>query len=105
MVFTTPSQGGYESEYAWIISKYQPVIHCIEYIVSTANRYWVISIHCTSVSEIETSATIVYTYTGLNSLGNEINKRAIAKMYRYELKDWEEAINYHLETGNIHHDH
>ncbi len=43
---------------------------------------------------------ITYTHTGLNALGNEIDKHAIEKMYARDLKDWEEAITHYLKTGN-----
>jgi len=100
MVFTTPAHGHGETAYAWIVSKYQPDNHLIEYIVSTTNRYWVISIKCRASSDTETEATVSYTFTGLTPLGNEINKHAIGKMYERNLQDWEEAINYYLKTGN-----
>jgi hypothetical protein len=41
----------------------------------------------------------LYTYTGLTEHGNAINKLALGMMYRRNLKDWEEAINHYLETG------
>lgn len=99
MVFTSPARGYGEAQYAWIVSKYQAENHIIEYIVSTANRYWVIAVHCNDVSDEQTRATVRYTYTGLTSLGNDINRHAIEFMYRNNLKDWEEAINHYLRTG------
>jgi hypothetical protein len=99
MVFTTEGHGHGETTFAWIVSKYQPENHLIEYIVSTANRYWVITIQCIASSDTQTKAIIKYTFTGMTALGNEINKHAIEKMYARNLKDWEEAINHYLKTG------
>jgi hypothetical protein len=99
MVFTTQGHGHGETVFAWIVSKYQAENHVIEYIVSTANRYWVITVRCFASSVEQTKATISYTYTGLTPLGNEINKQAIEKIYKQNLKDWEEAINHYLKTG------
>jgi hypothetical protein len=99
MVFTTQVQSHSETTYAWIVSKYQPENNLVEYIVSTANRYWMITIHCVASSDTETKATVRYTFTGLTALGNEINKHAIEKMYERNLEDWEEAINHYLKTG------
>jgi hypothetical protein len=101
MVFTTTGHGHGESKYAWIVSGYQMENHLIEYIVSTVNRYWVISIECVPTSATETKATIRYTYTGLTELGNEINRHAIEKMYARNLEDWQEAINHYLRTGEV----
>ena len=101
MVFTTPGHGHGETTVAWIMSKYQTDNRLIEYIVSTANRYWMITIQCFALSATQTKSTIRYTYTGLTLLGNEINKHAIEKMYERNLKDWEEAINHYLKTGKV----
>ncbi|MCX6132362.1 MAG: hypothetical protein NTU47_01000 [Ignavibacteriales bacterium] len=99
MVFRTPGHEEHENQFFWIVSKYQPANFVVEYVVSTPNRYWVIHIQCAGVSEHETMATITYIYTGLNDLGNEINRQAIENMYKDNLSDWEEAINYYLKTG------
>ena len=42
---------------------------------------------------------MVYTYTGLTEKGNATNEKALETMYRRDLKDWEEAINHYLKTG------
>jgi len=99
MVFTTQAHTRGETRFAWIVSKYQPDNHLVEYIVSTENRCWVIHIQCIAMSAIQTQALIKYTFTGLTPLGNEINKQSIEKMYERNLADWEEAINYYLSTG------
>jgi len=101
MVFTTEGHGHGESKYAWIVSRYQVENHLIGYIVSTVNRYWVITIQCVSSSEDHTKATVSYTFTGLTDLGNEINRDAIKKMFERNLEDWEEAINHFLKTGEV----
>ncbi len=99
LVFTTRGHGHGEDTFAWMVSKYRPEIHLVEYVVSTQNRYCVINIRCKSVSGSQSEATVSYTYTGLNDLGNEINRHAIEKMYERDLKDWEEVINHFLKTG------
>jgi predicted translin family RNA/ssDNA-binding protein len=84
-----------------MVSRYQVENHVVEYIVSTANRYWVITIQCAASSKDRTKATVSYTYTGLTDLGNEINRQAIKKMFERDLEDWEEAINHYLESGEV----
>ncbi len=101
MVFLTNAHNHHETVYNWIVSGYEPKDHHIEYIVSTPNRYWIINIQCNILSDVKTEAIITYTYTSLNSLGNEINKHSITKMFEKDLKDWEEAINHYIKTGNI----
>lgn len=90
-----------ETEFLWRVSKYEPKKYLVQYLVSTENRYWTITVTCTASSKDTTNANITYTYIGLNEIGNEINARAIEKMYALNLKDWEKAINYYLETGKV----
>jgi hypothetical protein len=101
MFFTTRAQDHDETTYAWIVAKYNPEMYLIEYIVSTHNRCWVITIQCTALPGNRTQTTVRYTFTGLTALGNELNRRAIQKIYTRNLKDWEEAINYYLKAGMI----
>ena len=99
--FKTQGHGHDETEFLWRVSKYDPQNYLVQYLVSTENRYWTITVKCQAVSDSSTSATVTYTYIGLNSLGNEINKHALDKMYSKNLKDWEEAINYFITTGKV----
>lgn len=101
MIFKTSSHTGHgESEYTWTVSKYSPDQALIEYLVFTSERVWWITIQCReAVPDQTTEAEITYTYTGLTSKGNEINARALQSMYAHDLRDWEEAINHYLRTG------
>jgi hypothetical protein len=100
MVFQTQSHYGQEVDYTWTVSKYHPDQAFIEYTVFTPERIWWITIECSDGKTKETTkAKITYTYTGLTESGNATNEKAMAMMYRHDLKDWEAAINHYLETG------
>lgn len=99
MVFKTKPFFSDEDDYTWIISKYQPEQTFIEYLVFTQERLWFISIKCVEESAKKTKAEITYTFTGLTKKGNGLNEEALKKMYSQNLKDWEKAINFYLETG------
>lgn len=100
MVFKTRSPQGPELDYTWTVSKYYPERAFIEYTVYAPDRLWWIAIQCSEGPVRETTdAEITYTYTGLTEKGNEINQRALEKIYQRNLKDWEESINHYLETG------
>jgi len=101
MVFKTKAIFPDETDFTWIISKYQPENTFVEYLVFTQERLWTISINCVEESVKKTKAEITYTYTGLTENGNRLNETALEKMYTQDLKDWEEAINYYLETEKI----
>jgi hypothetical protein len=100
MVFKTRSHHGQEPDSTWTVSKYHSDQAFIEYTVFAPERLWWITIQCREDIVGETTeAEITYTYTGLAEKGNAINERALKTMYRRDLKDWEEAINHYLETG------
>jgi hypothetical protein len=99
--FTTKASGKLEKEFLWRVSKYEPEQFMVQYLVSTANRYWTITVKCADTPEHNTTAEITYAYTGLNPLGNTLNAEALNNMYSANLKDWEEAINYFLANGKM----
>lgn len=97
MIFQTKGHAG-EDKYTWAVTQFRPDIHLVEYTVFTSERIWFIRVVCESAGE-KTKASVTYTFTGLTEEGNRKNKLAIEKMYVRNLKDWEEAINHYLETG------
>lgn len=98
MIFKTPATFSDADSYLWMVSKYEPTNYRVEYMVSTAQRIWFITVQCRPSGE-GTAATVTYGYTGLTEKGNNLNKVAIEKMFANDLKDWEEAINFYLLTG------
>ena len=97
--FKTEGSGHGEGEFLWIVSKFQPENYLIQYLVSTPNRHWTITVNCNPLENNKTKAEVTYSFIGLNEKGNEINRQSLKKMYAYNLKDWEEAINYYLKNG------
>ena len=98
--FKTTGNGIDDSEFLWIVSKFQPDNYLIQYLVSTVNRFWTITVTCSPAGD-KTNAEIMYEFTGLNDKGNEFNRLSLDKMYAHELKDWQEAINYYLAHGKM----
>ena len=92
MIFRT---SGNEEAYIWVLSKYSPDDHFVEYTVHTSARIWFIRVVCKSAGD-KTSARVTYTYTALTEAAIEQNRKALSKMFEYDLKDWEEAINTYL---------
>jgi hypothetical protein len=89
-----------ESEYLWRVVKFYPKKYLIQYLVSTENRYWTITAQCNKLEkENKTLVTITYTFIGLNEKGNRLNAQHIERMYKNNLKDWEEEINKYLEKN------
>lgn len=97
--FKTKGHGHNEDGFLWIVTKYQPDDHLVQYLVSTANRYWTITVKCQALNSSITEATVTYSFTSLNEVGNEINPLMLHAVYKQGLADWEKAINYYLDTG------
>ena len=97
--FRTNGHGHNEARFLWVVTKYQLKDHLIQYLVSTENRYWTITVKCRRSSDSITEAEITYSFTSLNTTGDQINTHSLQTMYSQNLKDWEKAINYYLQTG------
>ena len=97
--FKTDGRGD-EIEFLWRVSKYEKNLYLIQYLVSTENRYWTITVKCSNHdnNDDKTNVMVTYTFIGLNKKGNELNKVHIQNMYKYNLKDWADAINKYLDT-------
>ncbi len=103
MVFqTTTEYPGEEADKTWVVSKYVPEQAYIEYTVFTSLRVYWITIQCRENPGTRTTrADVTYIFTGLTEPGNALIEKALESMFVYDLKDWEKAINYYLETGKI----
>ena len=101
MIFTTSASNSLEERYIWTVSQYEPEHHRVQYIVWTANRVWTITIRCHALPGSKTEATVTYTYTGLNALGNRLNAQAMETMYRDDLRNWRDQIDHFLKTGTM----
>jgi hypothetical protein len=98
ITFRTPGHGHDENEFIWTVSKYDSARFLIQYLVYSSNRIWTITITCTPVSDHTSSATITYSFTGLNEMGNQINQHFLQHIYRNDLSDWADDINHYLQT-------
>ncbi len=88
---------GKEDEYLWIVTKLDAQGHLIQYLVSTPNRFWTITVDCESISKEKTNVEVTYSYIGLNEKGNALNKLSLEEMYKNNLQDWAKAVNSYLE--------
>jgi hypothetical protein len=107
MVFTTQSHFGQEEpDDVWIVSAYSLGDSFIEYTVFAHEHVHWIEVVCESIAGgAQTRAEITYTYLGLTDRGNSLNKQALEQIFERDLRDWEEAINHFLATGERKHLH
>jgi len=106
LVFKTKASDKTEKAFYWTISYLNRQDHLVIYTVFTENRVWIIKVQCVDIGKNKTEAEIKYTFTSLNEKGIAMNREALEKMYKNELKDWEAAINHFLTTGkSFNHQH
>jgi hypothetical protein len=98
MMFRTPSAYADEECYTWAVVKYLPERYKIEYMVSSRNRVWFITVEC-SDREGRTHAQVTYSYTGFDAVANARNRESLERMFCENLKDWERMINHFILTG------
>ena len=100
MVFLVRSPHGDGRDTMWVVSRYDEDQAVIEYTVFEPERVHWILIRCRPAEDGKgTRATVTYTYAGTSEPACHRNARALATMYRNDLKDWESAINHYLRTG------
>ena len=97
-IFRTEAHGHDENNFLWRVTKYEPAKFVIQYLITTENRQWTITIKCNPISINKTKTEIDYTYIGLNEKGNKINRHSLNEMFKHNLKDWEKEINTYLEN-------
>jgi hypothetical protein len=107
IVFTTQSHHGQEEpDDVWIVSAYSVADSFIEYTVFAHERIWWIEIACTeTVPREQTKAEIAFTFLGLTGRGNSLNREALELIFADDLRDWEQAIDHYLKTGERKHIH
>ncbi len=99
--FRTKGHGS-EPEYLWVVTQYEPRAHHIQYLVSTDNRFWTISVDSRQgKTPSTTDVTVTYAFTSLTPKGNDLNTASLERMYRHNLQDWALALNNYLEQSKI----
>ncbi|MCX6101068.1 MAG: hypothetical protein NTV92_06570 [Candidatus Bipolaricaulota bacterium] len=100
MVFIVRSPHGHGHDSTWLISRYAADGGLLEYTVFSPDSVHWILIRCRAVEDGRaTEAEITYTYVGTSEDARFQNERALETIYHRNLKDWEEAINHYLRTG------
>ena len=101
-MFTSPARFEDEHDYVWIITRFDPEKHIIEYTVYSEHRTWFIDVHCIEENEYATRVRVTYTYTSLTERGAELNTVSLESMFKENLADWARAINSYLEKNPLH---
>jgi len=99
-VFKVTPTGDHDHDGAtlWFVSKYVPEDHLVQYLVSTENRVWSITVESVAIeNNLKTKTTVTYTFTGLNDRGSQLNQKSLDKLFKNNLQDWAGLINKYFE--------
>jgi|GEM_PF-600223 len=99
MVVRTHGMQGDQGKLVWTVTRYDPGKHHITYTVTNPERTFMVDVQCSEHGASYTDATITYRFVGLTDLGNQVSERSAERLFRSDLKDWQEAINHYLKTG------
>lgn len=98
MVFTTRRHE--ESETIWRLNRLDAINWEVEYLrLTVGSRLGMISIKCNAVDLHSARATVTYEFTALSEAGNEYIRTFTEEYYRHWMKEWQDAINHYLVTG------
>jgi hypothetical protein len=99
-VFSTPYEG--EEDTIWIITEHDAIKHKVEFVrITPASRASILTVDVREKDERSSYAEITYTYTALTEDGNKFVDNYTEEFFQRNLKDWEESMNYFLETGKM----
>jgi hypothetical protein len=102
LLFTTAAHDHGQGGAIWIISRYEPTEHFVEYQrIEPGVKIGRIRVRCRVDEPGKTLATIEYIYTALSERGNEFIEHFTAPHYLVFIGEWEKAINDYLETGEF----
>jgi hypothetical protein len=107
MVFTTRSNFGQEEpDDVWIVSAHSPGDAFVEYTVFARELVRWVEVVCEETADGQkTRAEVTYTFLGLTERGNSLSNEMLELIFERDLRDWEEAINRYLATGERKHEH
>lgn len=97
-VFSTPHEG--EPDTVWVVTKHDPSNHRVQFARFThQSRVCVIDIGVRLRDERSSYVDITYTYTGISPAGNKFICEITDDVFRSDMKQWENSVNYFLKTG------
>lgn len=88
-VFLTKTHDHAASEAIWIVKKYEPEIHSLQYYkVEPQEKLGVVTVKCSQLVENKTGVQVSYTYIGLSESGNKFIKGFSENHYKEFIDEW-----------------
>jgi hypothetical protein len=88
-VFLTKSHDHAASEAIWIVSKYLPEEHTVQYYkIEPGEKIGVVTVRCNQADNTSTRVAVTYKYIGLSESGNQFIDRFTKKDYDDFIGEW-----------------
>ena len=92
-VFLTKTHDHASTEAIWIVKKYQPVNHYVQfYKVEPNDKIGIIEIKCIKLTDTSTKVQVTYEYIGLSEKGNQFIQDFTALRYKDFIAEWEALL-------------
>lgn len=97
------TEHGEKDDTIWVITKRDASAHEVEFVYFVpGNRVVRLTISVKSIGRDKSNVYITYVNTGLSEEGNkEIAQRFTDASFNQRMAEWEQAMNYFLETGKV----
>jgi hypothetical protein len=92
-VFVTKSHDHAASDAVWVVKRYEPEQHMIQfYKFEPGEKLGVIEVQCSALNESFTKVKVAYEYIGLSSAGNEFVACFSLSEYEAFIGEWKELL-------------
>ncbi len=97
-VFTTKCHDHAASEAIWIVKRYVPERHLVQfYKVEPGDKLGVIEVRCTELDQSLTRVDVSYEYIGLSPAGDEFIAQFSSTQYKAFIAEWKRLLLRYLD--------
>jgi hypothetical protein len=99
-LFLTTTHDHAGSGAIWIVKKYDPDAHCIQYYkIEPGEKVGIIDVRCYESGRRSSRVRVTYTYTGLSEVGNRFVTHFTKKDYDAFIAEWKRWIDAYYARG------
>jgi hypothetical protein len=92
-VFLTRTHEHKNSDAIWIVKKYDPDLHYVQYYkIEPVDKIGVVTVECSKVGEARTRIEVTYKYVALSSAGEESLSAFSYKAYEAYIYNWKKLL-------------
>ncbi len=98
-VFVTPSHDHASTDAVWIVKRYEPNTHFVQfYRVEPDDKVGIVTVSCAAIGKHSTEVEVTYEYIGLSPKGNAFIDHFSSEKYQTFINGWETHLNHYFET-------